>query len=362
MSDQPPEILTAKPLMKRFGVGNDWLSYWSRKTSIRRREKALRSDLVPNPNPGRRLAKGYYVADAEAILRGEERHFKPEKPRKQRITEAKKFLRKILSDGPMLATEVQQTWRRDHCGKIDYLWIALRAVGGRSVAGDKKRHYFCLAGQEPPKGYSSKGHSGKATPGNHYVERGVEFLRDLLANKPNGMRVTDAYKRLRMAGFNSTNLIDLIRRRAKVETFRIGLTAWCWRLPSRNGQAPVQAPMPERNTHAAPEARNTQARNGEAEAPAPAPTPADGPSPDFRTYKDGATVYRFSGQQAAVIRLLWERRRAGHPEVGDQEILEKIGSSATRLRNVFKSPQGMHAAWGTLIVRTSEKGVCKLAN
>lgn len=57
-------------------------------------------------------------------------------------------------------------------------------------------------------------------------------------------------------------------------------------------------------------------------------------------------VFTFTAQQRAAIKILIE---AGGRALSKVWILERIGSNAERLRDVFKRKLGMHPAWRTLI-------------
>jgi hypothetical protein len=105
-----------------------------------------------------------------------------------------------------------------------------------------------------------------------------------------------------------------------------------------------------------------------APAGAPAP-PARSHSADFRSVRwDGAT-YPFTDSQAQVVRALWEAMELGTPDVGWRLLVDASGLSARRLREVFRpsrnrgdEPQeGMHPAWGTLIVKGATLGSYRLA-
>jgi len=73
--------------------------------------------------------------------------------------------------------------------------------------------------------------------------------------------------------------------------------------------------------------------------------------------------YAFTaGQQAGVVRVLWENWERGTPNLHQGTIAEDLGvEGAFRLMNVFRQRQAvrgrkrrvrytMHAAWGTMIV------------
>lgn len=80
--------------------------------------------------------------------------------------------------------------------------------------------------------------------------------------------------------------------------------------------------------------------------------------PDFRSVKWFGSVYEFTAQQAACVKVLWEAWENGTPAVGDATVLETADSDAERLPLVFRN----HPAWGTLIVEGQTKGTHRLAD
>jgi len=83
-------------------------------------------------------------------------------------------------------------------------------------------------------------------------------------------------------------------------------------------------------------------------------------SDDFHCVRWYGQEYVFSHQQAAVVKPLWDAWEKDTPDLGKDYLLEKAGSETSRLRNVFKEKDGMHPAWGTMIVE-SRQGVFRLS-
>ena len=100
-------------------------------------------------------------------------------------------------------------------------------------------------------------------------------------------------------------------------------------------------------------------REPESETPA-TQQPEVGHSADFHSALWYGQDFTFSHQQAAVVRLLWTAYENGTPDLSQETLLDKSGSSGGRLRDVFKEANGMHRAWGTMIVE-SRKGVFRLS-
>jgi hypothetical protein len=71
--------------------------------------------------------------------------------------------------------------------------------------------------------------------------------------------------------------------------------------------------------------------------------------------------YTFTATQAAAVSQLWQAWQNGTPDVGDQTILESIGSQARRLLDLFRDGNEMHPAWGTMIVDGGTKGAHRLS-
>jgi hypothetical protein len=79
--------------------------------------------------------------------------------------------------------------------------------------------------------------------------------------------------------------------------------------------------------------------------------------PDYRDCTWNGKRYTFSTMQAACVQVLWEERDKGTLELSQQYILEKAGSEAERLKDVFKGSE----AWTTMIVKGSTHGSYGLA-
>jgi hypothetical protein len=63
--------------------------------------------------------------------------------------------------------------------------------------------------------------------------------------------------------------------------------------------------------------------------------------------------FEFGGRlQRAAVAALWAADEAGTPDVPEAMLLQEIESNSVELRQLFKG----HAAWGTLIVRSSLYG------
>lgn len=85
-------------------------------------------------------------------------------------------------------------------------------------------------------------------------------------------------------------------------------------------------------------------------------------SPDFRSVRWGGTLHSFTAIQAVVVKVLWNAFFAGTPEVSQTYLMEQTGTASDmpRLRDVFRSADGCHAAWGTMIVKGETKGSYRL--
>ncbi len=83
-------------------------------------------------------------------------------------------------------------------------------------------------------------------------------------------------------------------------------------------------------------------------------------SADFHSVRwFGGQRYTFTHQQAAVVGLLWEAWENHTPDLSQEYLTEHSGSESSRLRSIFKERDGMHPAWGPMIVE-SRKGVYRL--
>lgn len=82
--------------------------------------------------------------------------------------------------------------------------------------------------------------------------------------------------------------------------------------------------------------------------------------PDGRSvwWPERTAGFEFTTTQAACFMVLYEAWCAKTPAVGEIEILDRAGSSGSRLRDVFD--KGNHPAWGDLII-TATKGSFKLS-
>ncbi len=86
-------------------------------------------------------------------------------------------------------------------------------------------------------------------------------------------------------------------------------------------------------------------------------------SDGFRCVRFKGEAFTFTGNQAAVVRKLWEAWEQGTPDVSDAALLEGIDSAAfrPRLRDVFKGTGGkIHPAWNKMIVNKGRKGTRRL--
>lgn len=79
-------------------------------------------------------------------------------------------------------------------------------------------------------------------------------------------------------------------------------------------------------------------------------------SPDFRSVVWFGREFQFTATQAACVEILWGAWEKGSPDVGQERILEDVGSRALRLLDVFRRS----AAWGTMIVRGATRGTYRL--
>ena len=85
-------------------------------------------------------------------------------------------------------------------------------------------------------------------------------------------------------------------------------------------------------------------------------TPEATHSADFSSVYWYGETYTFTPTQKAAIRLLWEAKDNRTPDLGQDYILDEIGSDSKRLRDVFKS----HPAWKKMIT-TIKSGSFRLA-
>ena len=79
-------------------------------------------------------------------------------------------------------------------------------------------------------------------------------------------------------------------------------------------------------------------------------------SDDFRSARWYGSDYTFTPTQAACVKVLWEHRDRGTPEVGGETVLELVDSDRDRFAKVFSR----HPAWGSMIVSGKTKGTYRL--
>ncbi len=81
-------------------------------------------------------------------------------------------------------------------------------------------------------------------------------------------------------------------------------------------------------------------------------------SADFRSVLWHGTNFSFTKMQAGIVKVLWEARDGGTPDVGAETLLEAVDAKASRLVDVFRD----NSAWGTFIVDGSTKGAKRIAD
>src|SRR5690242_15312261 len=79
-------------------------------------------------------------------------------------------------------------------------------------------------------------------------------------------------------------------------------------------------------------------------------------SPDYRSIEFKGKQYVLTLGQAQVVQMLDESRKSGTPCLGQDYILEKLETPASRLRDTFKTSP----LWRTLIVRGEKRGTYRL--
>jgi len=84
--------------------------------------------------------------------------------------------------------------------------------------------------------------------------------------------------------------------------------------------------------------------------------PAFTHSEDYRTVTLNGSEFVLTPNQAAVVQLLYEAHRNGTPALGQAYLLERTGSSGSRVRDVFKTGQ----AWGNLLGPGQRRGTIRL--
>lgn len=65
-------------------------------------------------------------------------------------------------------------------------------------------------------------------------------------------------------------------------------------------------------------------------------------------------AHTFTTKQAAAIKVLWEAWEAGRPSVLGIDLIDAAESSGTRPRDIFKSGNIVHSAWGTMIIKAGQ--------
>lgn len=83
-------------------------------------------------------------------------------------------------------------------------------------------------------------------------------------------------------------------------------------------------------------------------------------SVDFTTVRWRGSAYYLTGLQAAVVRLLWEARDNGTPDVRASYLLETVGSASDRIQDVFKAGKDDPKIWGELLGKGSREGTVRL--
>jgi hypothetical protein len=79
-------------------------------------------------------------------------------------------------------------------------------------------------------------------------------------------------------------------------------------------------------------------------------------SPDYRSVHFNGTLYTLTSLQAQVVQLLHEQYLNGTPELGKDYILEELGSTSNRLRDVFQCCKN----WKEIIVPGKRKGTYRI--
>jgi hypothetical protein len=87
-------------------------------------------------------------------------------------------------------------------------------------------------------------------------------------------------------------------------------------------------------------------------------TPPNKYSEDFSSVIWNGEFYEFTHGQAAAVKILWRNWENETPVVSETTILDKSGSTADRLSDVFD--KGKNPAWGPMIVPGSRKGTFRL--
>lgn len=72
---------------------------------------------------------------------------------------------------------------------------------------------------------------------------------------------------------------------------------------------------------------------------------------DYRSVRWFGQAYTFSRNQAACVKVMWEEFERKTCFLGEQTILEHAGLRNNRLRDVFKTADGLHPAWNSMIIK-----------
>ena len=85
-------------------------------------------------------------------------------------------------------------------------------------------------------------------------------------------------------------------------------------------------------------------------------------SPDFASVHWYGANYTFTGNQAAIVKVLWEAWLNGTPDVSSAYLLAKAESSCKKLAEVFRDARMRrpHPAWDTMICGGELKGTRRL--
>ena len=79
-------------------------------------------------------------------------------------------------------------------------------------------------------------------------------------------------------------------------------------------------------------------------------------SPDYRSIVFRGKYYTLTSFAAQAMQILHEQYRKGVPEVSKDYILEEVGSSSKRLRDIFQCCQG----WREFVIPGEKRGTYKL--
>lgn len=73
-------------------------------------------------------------------------------------------------------------------------------------------------------------------------------------------------------------------------------------------------------------------------------------------------TFHLSPMRAAIVQLLDEARHNDHPEMREEDIIEKVQAGSKRLYDIFKNQKEGQNILGRLIVRGTEEGTYRLAD